>query len=250
MNISQFNEALSKLVGKAKRYEKAGDLEEAIESWLKVSEFTLKVSKIRNLDESYRKMLINRTDGIIAHIKDLKNELNKPKRKETPPVEESTLPSPPQESEEPEPPEETSSTEEEKSEKKPKLKQKMTTNGSIKLSKKKNNPGNPTAWEFTPPKKDPPKNLEILENSEFKNLPNGVKPIKPSNDFKVITPYDSEVVRKRLSGEIDTPPKSGGAQAPNDEDIQTKRKIICFACGEVNPFDSDTCKNCGTKLKK
>jgi len=249
MDISKFNEALRKLVGRAKRYEKAGNLEEAIEAWLRVSEFTLRTSKQRDLDSSYRNMLISRTEGIINKIKVLKAELNKPKAEHAPPLE-------PKVEEKHIVKAETSSIsqqmpppqEEAQSEEKDRLKQKVTTLGPTKISKEKPKAEDSSELD-TRSGKAPPEAPEIIEKSEFKNLPNGVKQIKPSKNIEVLTPFDSELVKRRLGEDIHL---SGLKSQENTEadEISKKRKIICSVCGEVNSAEREICKNCGTELKK
>ncbi len=238
MDISKFNQALSILVNKAKRYERAGNLEEAIEAWLRVSEFTLRTSKMRDLDSSYRNMLISRTEGIINKIKILKAELNKPKieepsidKAETSILTQEELP----------PPEETHSEE------KTQLKQKVTTLGPTKISKQIHKAKGSSEMDLRSEVASP-ENVEVIEESEFKNLPNGVKQIKPSKDFEVLTPFDSELVKRRLGEDINLSGVKGQENTEADE-ISKKRKIICPLCGEVNSADREICKNCGTKLK-
>jgi hypothetical protein len=249
MDISKFNEALRKLVGRAKRYEKAGNLEEAIEAWLRVSEFTLRTSKQRDLDSSYRNMLISRTEGIINKIKVLKGELNKPKVEHAPPLE-------PKIEEKQIEKGETSSISQEmppsqekaQSEKGGKLKQKVTTLGPTKISREKSKTEYSSEAD-TRSEKAPPEAPEVIEDSEFKNLPNGVKQIKPSKDIEVLTPFDSELVKRRLGEDIHLSGLEGQENTEADE-ISKKRKIICSVCGEVNSAEREICKNCGTKLKK
>ncbi|MBY8991784.1 MAG: hypothetical protein KGD58_13640 [Candidatus Lokiarchaeota archaeon] len=72
MDVEKFNIELKNKVALAKSYEKINEIAVAIKIWLEVSEMTLKFSKSRNIDPSFKNMLINRTKGIFAHVKDLK----------------------------------------------------------------------------------------------------------------------------------------------------------------------------------
>ena len=72
MDVEKFNKELKNKVALAKSYEKINEIAVAIKIWLEISEMTLKFSKSRNIEPSFKNMLINRTKGIFAHIKDLK----------------------------------------------------------------------------------------------------------------------------------------------------------------------------------
>ena len=78
MNIELFNKQLASKVAKATNLEKRGDLKEAINAWLEVSDMSLKFSKTRGIDSSFRNMLIKRTENIVDHIKSLKSNLAEP----------------------------------------------------------------------------------------------------------------------------------------------------------------------------
>ncbi|MHA1436408.1 MAG: zinc-ribbon domain-containing protein [Promethearchaeota archaeon] len=82
MDVSKFNQKLGTIIAKAKSLENNNNLNEAIKYWLKLSEMTLEASKNPELDISFRTMLINKTEQIVMHIKDLKIKLNKPIVKE------------------------------------------------------------------------------------------------------------------------------------------------------------------------
>jgi hypothetical protein len=79
MDIEKFNNALKSKVALAKSYESKNEVASAIKIWLEVSEMTIKFSKSRNIDVSYKNMLINRTKSILVHIKNLKaGQVEKP----------------------------------------------------------------------------------------------------------------------------------------------------------------------------
>jgi len=80
MDIELFNKQLAIKVAKAKSLEQRGDLKNAIDAWLEVSDMSLKYSKTRGLDSSFRNMLIKRTENIVEHIKKLKVNLVEPER--------------------------------------------------------------------------------------------------------------------------------------------------------------------------
>lgn len=78
MNIEIFNKQLASKVAKATNLEKRGDFKNAIDVWLEVSDMSLKYSKTRGIDSSFRNMLIKRTEKIVDHIKSLKLNLAEP----------------------------------------------------------------------------------------------------------------------------------------------------------------------------
>ena len=80
MDIELFNKQLAIIVAKATNLEKRGDLKSAINAWLEVSDMSLKYSKTRGIDSSFRNMLIIRTEKIVEHIKSLKLELTEPEK--------------------------------------------------------------------------------------------------------------------------------------------------------------------------
>ncbi len=75
MDIQLFNKQLALKVAKATNLEKGGDLKNAINAWLEVSDMSIKFSKTRGIDSSFRNMLIKRTESIVARIKNLKSKL-------------------------------------------------------------------------------------------------------------------------------------------------------------------------------
>ena len=72
MDITKFNKELKTRVSLARSYERRNEIDSAIKLWLEISEMALKFSKSRNIDARYKNMLLNRTKGIIEHIKSLK----------------------------------------------------------------------------------------------------------------------------------------------------------------------------------
>ncbi|MEJ2250750.1 MAG: hypothetical protein P8Y97_13990, partial [Candidatus Lokiarchaeota archaeon] len=71
MDIAKFNEQLRNKIIKAQRLEHQEYFKAAKDAWLDVSEFTLNASKDPKIDTSFRNMLINKTEKIIQHVKDL-----------------------------------------------------------------------------------------------------------------------------------------------------------------------------------
>ena len=80
MDIELFNKQLAIKVAKATNLEKRGEIKNAIDAWLEVSEMSLKFSKTRGIDSTFRNMLIKRTEKIVDHIKSLKLNLAEPER--------------------------------------------------------------------------------------------------------------------------------------------------------------------------
>ena len=78
MDIELFNKQLALKVAKATNLEKNGDFKGAINAWLEVSDMSLKYSKTRGIESSFRNMLIMRTEKIVEHIKKLKLKLTEP----------------------------------------------------------------------------------------------------------------------------------------------------------------------------
>ena len=78
MDIELFNKQLASKVAKATNLEKRGENKSAINAWLEVADMSLKYSKTRGIDSSFRNMLIMRTEKIVEHIKSLKLELAEP----------------------------------------------------------------------------------------------------------------------------------------------------------------------------
>ncbi|MHA1150062.1 MAG: hypothetical protein ACTSR8_17650 [Promethearchaeota archaeon] len=217
MNISKFNQELGNKLAKAKNLEKFNDLKEAIQTWLDISEMTLQASKDPHIDNHYRNMLIAKTQEIMKHVRDLKRKYY-PKMhiSEIAPI-------------------------------KPDLPEIVIDADSPKDSDDRDeidqvvdNNSKSSSQELLKVRKK--------EDSEYKNLPKGFIPIKPSPDFKPITPYNEKVVQDRLNA-ADNMDMSIFKKEEKKSEMETKKNvIICFACGEENPFNVKTCKHCGTKI--
>jgi hypothetical protein len=91
---------------------------------------------------------------------------------------------------------------------------------------------------------------EVVEDTEFKNLPKGFKELKTSSDFKIVTPHDEDYVKKQLTRYRE----STKVNKKNDEKFEINKStdkeiLICFACGyDKNPRNTKVCKNCGIDL--
>ena len=220
MDVENFNEALKTKVALAKGYERRNEIESAIKNWLEISEMTLNFSKSRNIDATYKNMLINRTKGIIAHIKNLKAGQ----------IEEVLF-------------EEEIYIQEEDTQ------EEITTDliedekvASHKIEKEETKHSEAVVNN----------DITTVEESELKNIPKGFKEIHTSTDFTIITPHDEDYVKKRLNSESDSTheqqsqPKQERFDFEKPED---SKGLICFACGyDKNPKNAKTCKSCGTKL--
>ena len=88
MDISKFNQELAYKVAKANGLEKNNRVKEAIKVWIEITEMVLKMSKLPKLEFSFRSMLIERTEQIIKHIKDLKriSSIHAEPKWESPPI--------------------------------------------------------------------------------------------------------------------------------------------------------------------
>jgi len=227
MDIATFNKELGTKIARAKGLERNDNIKAAIKLWLDISEMALRFSKSRNLDASFKNMIINRTQGIFAHVKNLKASQDKDEKiidevlsQEELPLLEHPL-------------------EIEKNEK----------SAFSKLEKQETNHLNSTITSH-----------KIVENSEFEKVPKGFKEIQVPKEFKIITPHDDNYVKKRLSQVekigVSTPKKEGSKgnrlQPPEDriefDQPEDGNILICFACGTENSIDEKICKSCGTKL--
>ena len=221
MDIAQFNKELSYKVAKANGLEKHNNLKEAILIWVDISEMALKMSKTPNLDFSYKSMLMEKTEQIINHIKDLKLRLSGSKEI-IPVIKENTVSK-----------REYLDVEEE-----------MTKEGSGTKE---------SAQSKLPNKID---EASIIKDSDIKNLPIGFKEVKASQDFKIITPHNEDYVNEMLKKEVnmDIFSANKAEDKPSSriefERPKNKDKIICFACGTEIPSKSRKCPNCGTELVK
>ncbi|MBN1215492.1 MAG: zinc ribbon domain-containing protein [Candidatus Lokiarchaeota archaeon] len=229
MDISKFNKLLALLIKKAEMAENSNNLVEAIDTWIEITELTIKTSKNPKLDFTFRNMLYTRTEGLINHIKELKIKFNSPKPKSI----------------KREPP---------KIEKKENIKQSVSNNQLNPPKIIENEPNfDENLYQIRENKfKAIQQDFEIIKNSEFKNMPKGVQEIKANKDFNILTPHDPEYVDKRLKQEIDMSVFSSKNDT-NKQQIELEKKnknglYICFACGEKNPPNSKRCKTCGTEL--
>jgi hypothetical protein len=221
MDIAQFNKELSYKVAKANGLEKHNNLKEAIRIWVDISEMALKMSKTPNLDFSYKSMLMEKTEQIIAHIKDLKLRLSGGKEKES-------------------------------------VIQKATISKSDYLDTEEEMRNIESAPKKEVPSKVSNKNEEksVIENSDIKNLPIGFKEIKVSQDFKIITPHNEDYVNEMLKKEVNMDifssdkAKDQSSSRIEFEQPHEKGKMTCFACGTEIPSNSRKCPNCGTELVK
>ena len=231
MDITKFNKNLAEKVAKANAFEKNNRIQDAIDTWVEISEMALNASKTPNLDFSYRSMIIKKAQQIIEHIKELKAKIKKSIEPITSLIddafdEELFL--------------ESDSSEEiiyeEMEQKSPK---------AASTSKEINN--------NDIPKKD--KETKIREDSEFKNLPKGFKEIEASQDFEIVTPHDKDYVEKIMKQDIDMsifkhdnqnsqPQQHIELEQPKDD-----KEIVCFACGTISPSNTKICPSCGTELK-
>ncbi len=231
MDITKFNKNLAEKVAKANAYEKNNRIQDAIDTWVDISEMALNASKTPNLDFSYRSMIIKKAQQIIEHIRELKAKIQKsiePSSSLMDDVFDEELLHESDSFEE--------NIYEETEQKSPK-----NTSTSKEINYKEI------------PKKD--KEIKIVEDSEFKNLPKGFKEIEVSQDFEIVTPHDEDYVEKIMKQDIDMsifkhdkqnsqPQQHIELEQPKDD-----KKIVCFACGTISPFNTKICPSCGTELK-
>ena len=225
MDITKFNKNL------ANAYEKNNRIQDAIDTWVEISEMALNASKTPNLDFSYRSMIIKKAQQIIEHIKELKAKIKKSIEPSTSLIDDAFDEELFQESD--------SSEEiiyEEMEQKSPK---------AASISKEINN--------NDIPKKD--NEIKFVEDNDFKNLPKGFKEIEASEDFEIVTPHDKDYVEKIIKQDINMsifkhdkqnsqPQQHIELEQPKDD-----KKIVCFACGTISPSNTKICPNCGTELK-
>lgn len=231
MDITKFNKNLAEKVAKANAFEKNNRIQDAIDSWVEISEMALKASKTPNLDFSYRSMIIKKAQQIIEHIKELKTKIQQR-------IEPSSLLDDGAFDEEPYHEADSSET----------INYEETEQKSLEVtstSKEINNE--------EPFKKD--NEIKIVENSEFENIPKGFKEIETSEDFKIITPHDKDYVEKILKQDIDMSifkhdkQNSQSQQRIELEQPKDDKEIVCFACGTISPSNTKICPSCGTELK-
>jgi len=231
MDITKFNKNLAEKVAKANAYEKNNRIQDAIDTWVEISEMALNASKTPNLDFSYRAMIIKKAQQIIEHIKELKAKIKKSIEPSTSLIDDTFDEELFQESD--------SSEEiiyEEMEQKSPK---------AASTSKEINN--------NDIHKKD--KETKFIEDSDFKNLPKGFKEIEASEDFEIVTPHDKDYVEKIIKQDIDMsifkhdkqnsqPQQHIELEKPKDD-----KEIVCFACGTISPSNTKICPNCGIKIE-
>ncbi len=230
MDITKFNKNLAEKVAKANAYEKNNRIQDAIDSWVEISEMALKASKTPNLDFSYRSMIIKKAQQIIEHIKELKVKIQQS-------IEPSSLLI--DDAFDEESFHETDSSEEiiyeEMEQKSPKTASTSKDINNSDILEKDNE-------------------TKIVEDSEFKNLPKGFKEIEVSKDFEIVTPHDKDYVEKIIKQDIDMsifkhdkqnsqPQQHIELEQPKDD-----KQIVCFACGTISPSNTKICPNCGTQL--
>jgi len=225
MDITKFNKELGTKIALAKKLEKNNRIEAAIDLWVEISEMILNFSKSKNLDVSFRHMLISRTKGILDHIKNLKSgQIDKEIEQEIIQVNNGKLQL------------ESSSTE---------------AMQEFEIQEGNSNEAEPRVIDET---------ASVFEKTDLRNLPNGFKEIRVSEDFKIITPHDEDFVKKQLSHEVNMDAFKGkkeekqhsDSMAPRErfdfEEPENKESLICFACGTEMPTNKKVCPNCGTSI--
>jgi len=225
MDITQFNKELANKIASAKRYEKNGDIKLAIKLWLEISEMTISLSKNTKLDASFRNMLMNRIKGIFEHVKILKSEQ----------LEEEVYI-------------ENNSALHKSSELRSSFKSKSKVSQEQEINEK------------TDSKLINNRSQKIIEDSDLKNLPEGFKEIKTSEDFEIITPHDKDFVQKQLDKALDSDYYKIKKQEDSERAYKQPERLnfdlpkdgknkICFACGyDKNLIKDKICRNCGINL--
>ncbi|MFX1575147.1 MAG: zinc ribbon domain-containing protein [Promethearchaeota archaeon] len=229
MDITKFNKELGKKITMARVLESRNQIEDAVKIWLEISEMTLNLSKSKNLEVSFRNMLINRTKGIFEHIRQLKGE----KSDEMEFIEEI----------------ETEETSQLNSSSGEKVEELNTISDEKEVQIKK------------PEENVDPIGRKVGEDTEFENIPEGFKEIKASEDFTIITPHDKEIIQKRLN-QIEKSKISNQKQEQipkqdflsNQERFEFERpedgkRMICFACGAKIEKNKKICPNCGANIE-
>ena len=213
MDVEKFNNELKNKVTLAKSYEKRNEIAAAIKIWIEVSEITLKFSKSRNIEASFKNMLINRTKGIFAHIKDLKvGQIETSLSEEDSYIQEEDI-------------QDNLNTELEELEEE----------------------------EIKPTKSIIDDETKTAEESDFKSVPPGFKEIQPNDFKIITPHDDDYVKKRLNSVQDSDYFKQQNESQTNDErfDFEDEeiKGLICFACGyDKNPKNAKTCKSCGTKL--
>ena len=234
MDISKFNQELAYKVAKANGLEKHQRFKEAVEVWIEITEMVIRMSKLPKLDFSFRSMLIEKTEQIIKHIKDLKQISSQRIKKQS----HETVKTPPSKSVE-----------------------NQREKGIFKITDSKIPSPNSIEEQKNPELSKTEKSMtdtkqmKFIESDDIENLPKGFKEIETSEDFTIITPHDKEYVEKILSQDIDMSvfkhPESDMKEKPNERfhnEGKKADKLICFACGTKLPHGTKICPNCGSKL--
>jgi ribosomal protein L40E len=235
MDITKFNKELANKVSMAKRAEINNEIDVAIKIWLDVSEMALKFSKTKSIDTSFRNILLKRIENIIQHIKNLK--LGKVEKEI---IEENLEYIEPEEIEEP--PEKNIP--------------KTTIQDRIKKSLNSEKTHNLEDESL--------KKQQVMEDSKFKNLPEGFREIKAPDDFKIVTPHDKNHMKKLLEKQKDVnmeifrqeskDSKKNNETSSKSIDLKQPdngKTLICFACGyDQNPPKAKKCRNCGINLNE
>ena len=228
MDITKFNKELGKKVAMAKSLENRNEIETAVKLWLEISEMALNFSKSKNLEASFRTMLINRTKGILRHIRQLKGDKEEEVfREEIEAQDELQF---------------NSSNDE-------KMEELSTIPDETEVQIKK-----PEGSVFL-------NHIKVIEDSEFKNIPDGFKEVKASDDFKIITPHDKNYVQKHLNQiEKSEISKQKQEQIPRQNSSSNQDRfefdqpedgkiMICFACGAEVAASKKICPNCGANIE-
>jgi len=231
MDITKFNKNLAEKVAKANAYEKNNRIQEAIDTWVEISEMALNASKTPNLDFSYRSMIIKKAQQIIEHIKELKTKIKKSIEPSTSLIDDAFDEELFQESDSSE-----DIIYEEMEQKSPKAASTSKEINNNDIHKKDNE-------------------IKFIKDSDLKNLPKGFKEIEASEDFEIVAPHDKDYVEKIIKQDIDMsifkhdkqnsqPQQHIELELPKDD-----KEIVCFACGTISPSNTKICPNCGIELK-
>jgi hypothetical protein len=222
MNIKKFNQVLSAKIAKAKSFENHGDLETAIELWLEISDLTLKASKQSDIEFTYKHMLINKTEQIIQHIKELKSPIKKESVDEDIKIQESFTAAP--------------------EIKQDTLKKEKQINNNEKMKSSSNHSHFDN--DFVQ------KNHNVIDKPVVNRNSGGIKEIEAPKEFRIITPHDPKYAEKmkKLSEETDLDVFKKTKDTYGREEKNLDEKRICFACGAILPPNIKVCTECGTKL--
>ena len=231
MDIQKFNKKLEHDILKARGLENKKKLSEAVEAWIGISEYVLRASREKGLNFAYKSMLIEKTEKIIDHVKDLKLKIAGYDRKEIELAEDYLLGK--------------NKTEVENE-------QKLETKAQVKDEV----PANSEESDIIT------KPVDIIEHTEYKNMPEGFKEIKASEKFKIITPHDEDHVKNLIKQEsISESPNiesNLNEEMASDQESErfnfksSKKKEgmrFCFACGNKVSLKAKTCPSCNANLE-